>query len=90
MALACNLLGNYFSLAARLSQWSLFVQLVTALGMAAGLILGGMVKVLSLPVLVALALGLALLFRQQALRHFTAVDWSQLRPAFQTVKGKVS
>jgi hypothetical protein len=89
-ALACNVLGNYFSLAARLSQWSLFLQFVIATAMAAGLILGRMVEVLSLPVLVALVLGLAWLFRQQALRYFTAVDWAVLRPACQAFNGNPS
>jgi hypothetical protein len=54
-ALACNVLGNYFSLAAKLSQWSMFVQLITVVGMILGLAAGRVVGALPLPVLVALA-----------------------------------
>lgn len=82
-ALACNLLGNYFGLAARLSQWSIFVQLLTSGAMTASLIVGRVAGVLSLPVLVATVLGLALLFRHQALQRFAVVDWYQLRPGTQ-------
>jgi hypothetical protein len=89
-ALACNVLGNYFSLAAKLSQWSMFVQLITTVGMILGIGLSRFAGVLPLPVMVALLLGLSLLFRQQALQRFAVVDWHQLRPAGQTFKGKLS
>jgi hypothetical protein len=88
VALAGNVLCNYFSLAARLRQWSLFLQVLTAVGATAGFVIGSVFDVLPLPVLIALMLGLTLLFRQQALQSFAAVDWLQLRPAYQMFKGK--
>ena len=79
--LACNVLGNYFSLAARLGRWSMLLQWFVTIAMAAGLILARVPGELPLPLLVALALGMALLFRQLAQRRFVIVDWQSLRPA---------
>lgn len=90
LTLAGHLLSNYFSLAARISQWSILLQLLTSAGMMAGLIVGFIANALSAPVVAALILGLALLFREQALRRFAAVDWQQLRPAFQGRKEKLA
>jgi len=90
VALAGHLLCNYFSLAARLRQWSLLLQLVTAAATTAGFVIGGVFAILPLPVLIALMLGLALLFRQQARQSFATVDWHQLRPALQTPRGKLA
>jgi hypothetical protein len=87
-ALAGNVLANYFSLAARLRHWSFLVQILVATGMTIGFVIASVLDLLPLPVMVALAIGLTLLFRQQALQSFSAVDWQQLRPASQTFKGK--
>jgi hypothetical protein len=89
-ALACNVLGNYSSIAARLSQWSLLLQLLINVAMGAALIGGSIGGLLPLPLIVALILGLALLFRQLALQRFAVVDWYQLRPASHSFKGKLS
>ena len=90
LALCGNLLGNYFSLAARLSRWSMFVQVVIGIAMLAGFVAGFLSEALSLPVLVPLMLGLALLFRHQAWRCFAAVDWHLLRPASAALKSRLS
>ena len=55
-----------------------------------GLIVGRILEILPLPILIALVLGLALLFRQQACQRFAVVDWYRLRPASPTLKEKMS
>lgn len=90
LALCGNLLGNYFSLAARLSRWSMFVQIVMAFTMLAGFTAGFLSAALPLPILVSLMPGLAVLFRQQAWLRFMAVDWHLLRPTSVPLKSKPS
>ncbi len=90
MALTGNILANYFSLAARLSQWSMFLQILMALATGAGLVLSRVLDVLPLPALVLVVLALAALFRVQAKQRFVTVDWHQLRPAGLGYKGKLA
>jgi hypothetical protein len=88
MALGGNILGSYFSLAARISQWSLLLQILSSSAMLAGLGLGQATGFLTLPVLFLLTLGLVMLFRQQARQRFVTIDWFRLRPACLSLTGK--
>lgn len=90
LTLAGNVLGNYFSLAARLSQWSMFLQVAAAFAMLGSFAAGFLTAALPLPILVPMMLGLALLFRRQAWLRFVAVDWYRLRPASAPLKSKLS
>lgn len=81
VALVGNVLCNYFGLAARLRQWTVLLQILVAGTATLALVIGSVLEILPRSAVIALMLGLTLLFRQYALQCFGGVDWQLVRPA---------
>lgn len=78
--LSCYLLGSYFSLAARIYQWSLVAQFLIIVVLGPGVAVSYNQDAVPLLLLFPAVTMVALLFRSLARRRFLEVDWLQVKP----------
>lgn len=78
--ISCNLLGAYLSLTVRISNWSIWLQILLICVLGPGIALAFNQDLVAIPVLSMFILLLALYFRQLAQRRFTGIDWYRVKP----------
>jgi len=77
---ACSLMGVYFSLAARIRQWSFLLQLLFICILGPGVAVAFLQNQVSLFFLAVPIVLLALLFRRYARTAFYSIDWPRINP----------
>lgn len=77
---SCYLLGAYASLTERISNWSIWLQILLICILGPGVALAFNQDLVAIPVLSLFILLVALGFRRIAQRRFTAINWYQVKP----------
>jgi hypothetical protein len=83
IAITCSLLGSYYSLLSRISNWSTIMQAVMVCIMGPGVAAGLLQDWMPIPLLALIIAAVAILFRWLACVRFQKIDWYRVKPHVQ-------